>query len=329
MMKRLYNYLIINLVAILLASCGTDLEPEIFPNRTIANGYITSFNTGSVEKIFVSESKIYFYSQGTERLITYDLATRTTNEMEIQMEVDESIDEGGYLGEEYRRYLLENLANINSLRPGGGFWYNGKGYVVTWDRIYIFSPETSTWTYSDMNQNQYVDGNDVSNSVFINNQMIQISASSIYYFSPETMTWRKENITRLFQDLSNRKTLLVGNENKLYAYDYYEKSLYLYDFASNLWQEMELNLNSYMSGEINCVLMNGNNLYLWISSNDMTFWELDLSKSSNNIVMINVAPEYYSQILYSDFRVFNIGNTCYKLCSDNQLIPALFEFELK
>ena len=331
MMKRLYNYLGISILMILFASCGTDLEPEVFPNRTMTEGHSTSFDCNNIEILFASDSKIYFYSSDLGAMIAYDMSTRTTSNIEIQVTVSESdIPE-----EEWQRRLMDCLTNMKNLMPGGGFWYNGKGYIVTWESVFVFSPDTSVWTCDEVDAGQYNDGGQMSNAVFTNNQLVQLSSSYIYRYSVESMEWERKDITHYFNDLSvGRPVLLAGENGQLYAYDYYENSLYAYDGASNLWKEIALNPNVNKSGTVDYVLSNGNLLYFcssFYSSGSysvLNIWEIDLNKTTDNATIINIPSEYYSQVSYSEL-VFNIGNTCYNWSYDNSGLRVLYEFKLK
>lgn len=58
------------LLGIVLASCGTDLEPEVFPVRTIENVQKIAFPDGysGCQTVFVSDKELYIANGATNRL---------------------------------------------------------------------------------------------------------------------------------------------------------------------------------------------------------------------------------------------------------------------
>lgn len=327
-MKRLCNYLIISILLILSGSCGTDLDPQIFPNRTIADYYISVDNFDFKKMVFASDSKIYFYSSALNGLISYDISTRKTVEIPIQMAdgSDESAESMlGFTLDYYCDPIINN-------EYCGAFWYDGKGYLVQGVSVYVFSPESSEWSLQNISAHLYADDSEFSNAVFINNEMVQISSSYLYRFSPQEMTWEREGITHYFRQLHGyyaSTVLCKGSEDKLYAYDYYEQTLYMFVESTKLWQEIKFKQDLNLFGYVTDFWVNGNLVYFWNSSDnsdigDKTLWEIDLSKNTNNAKIVSLAPEIYSLYFYSEFNMFNVGNTFYNIC-----MGQLFEFKLK
>lgn len=332
MMKRLYNYLVINLLLVLLVSCGTDPEPEIFPNRSV--GEVESFpisdmvsDPSQCKRIFVSEDEVYFYlstyDESMSELAAYDLQTGTKREVSLSVDGDDEF----YSRSAELQILLSGLQTRSSSSPVNSCWLNGKGYVVGTEYTYIYSKDTDVWSFVQNDGSiDYFDPYNASNAVAVGDLMVQITSSDMYTLSLTDYRWNKLPMTHDF--MLNGKSKLYTDGEAIYALDRKERLLYVYNGESNLWKEyMSIDNQIFPDETIGDILINGDTYYLFLN---YSFYILEYNLKNKSYTIINT-DALASNFFYGEWEqyyLFNVGNTCYGLFFDGSG-ARLMKFNLK
>lgn len=336
-MKTLNKYIAICLLGGWFTSCGTDLEPEIFPNRVIdkVEDFVLSdvpLSPDQCTRIFVSETEVYYYLFSYDVLaefVAFDLQTGEKRTVSLTVEGD---DEQGTLRNELTYLLSDIVTRIKSSSPAGSCWYEGKGYVVGTQGTYIYSPETETWSYranTGFDESKY-DFNQASNVVVDGDVMVRITPNRMYRFSLTAFRWESIPMTHNFMLSGSMSRLLCGGGN-LYVFERDGELLYVYDKNSNLWKEYlsltDLKMWYYTSFDY--VLINGDTFYFFPNYYNRFAMEWNHGKKTATLLKLEAVWEffnYYSGLEQSG--LFNVADTCYGLGYDGT-VTDLIKFNLK
>lgn len=307
------------LVGEILTSCGTDLEPEVFPNRSIdeieAYPLTVASSPSEFRRIFVSDKEVYYYTwEMGNQLIACNFTDGQKRDVAISVTEEELTN-------------LQNLLNAGNGELGGTCWYKGKGYVVGWEKTYIYNPETSEWSVVSNDCRDIINYMDkgTSNVVVRGSDMIQISSRRIFSFSLDSYRWTYQPITHDF--MYNGSASLICDGSNLYAINDSESILYIYEEATNLWKEKESFLNNDFFGSPARILVDGNVFYL-ISSNSSFARQWD--SSNNAVTLLNMESLYSHSYTYSSdlTEMFNVKSIGYILGYDGSM-TYLMKFNLK
>lgn len=311
----------------ILSSCGTDLEPEVFPNRTIEN--IETYPISGIstpdwcKRIFVSDTEVYYYDSnssgsvetGGYQMVVLNLLTGESTNIPLIVEDDEELS-----------YLLE-LLNRNVGEFGGSCWYEGKGYVVGRERSFVYAPETKTWStvmnsYEDLGNYDY---KETSNVLVYKNEMIQISSRRMYIYSFASNRWTSRPMTHDFM-FEGSATLMSDGDN-LYALNGREGVLFVYEDSSNLWKEKMTLYGNELNGGAVKIMIDGSLFYV-LSDNSSLARQWDAS--NNTITLLKVSPLFSHPYYYyaGMENMFNIKSTGYILGYDGSM-TYLMKFNLK
>ena len=322
-MKRIKNYIVMGLLGIVLASCGTDLEPEVFPVRTIENVQKIAFPDGYLgcQTVFVSDKELYIANGASKPIIyAYNLQNGEWRDVSLVVE-DDNVD--GYFSQTLSD-LLYSLLESGSRRPGGLCWASGKGYVIGEDMTFIYSPEGDTWTY--VTNTGFSSYNSGSNMVLLGDNCVQISPTRIYTYSLSSHKWSSIPITHDFTYNYSSSAGLFSVNNKLYAcaYDPYD-GLYVYDAETHLWNEVEMKLDRRLSKfSIYKVLMTDDTVYYFTDNMDFMLMECNLKDGNLSSIIsgsvLNAGLDFY--------RTFNVGSTCFSYIYSGETYE-LIKFNLK
>lgn len=324
-MKGLYQYIVFFVLGIISVSCGTDLEPEVFPNRSVktAEEFVLmeegASDPGLCKRIFVSDTKVYFYYDITSPVLAaYDLQTGEKQEVSLAVEGDDE--------DESLHFLLCNMLGRGQSGFGGSCWYNGKGYVVDEENIFVYSPDSGAWTYiksERFNSSNFYNG---SNMVMDGDEMVQIASNRMYRLSLATYKWSYVPMTHNFALETN--PVLLNADGNLYALDKSEHLLYMYDKTSNLWKEhLSLVYGNQYNDIFAAVLINGNNYYLF-SDYSSFIWEQKMKEGTRTLVKIDDIWPYFQNYGWEQSQLFNVGDVCYGISSDGMTLK-LVKFGLK
>lgn len=311
------------LLGSLLASCGTDLQPEVFPVRTIENVQKIVFpdDCSGCQTVFVSDKELYIANEAVKPIIyAYNLQNGEWREVSLVVEGD-NVD--GYFSQTLSD-LLYSLLDSGSRKSGGLCWATGKGYVIGEDMTFIYSPETDTWTYVE--NTGFSSYNSGSNMVLMGENCVQISPTRIYTYSLSNHHWSSIPITHDFTYNYSATAELFSVNNKLYACAYEPYAgLYVYDAETNLWNEVEMKLDRRLSNfSIRKILMTDNSVYYLTDNIDFMIMECNLKDGNFSSIisgsMLSTGLDFY--------RTVNVGHTCFTYIYSGETYE-LIKFNLK
>lgn len=312
-MKRIYQYIMMYVAGGVFAACGTDLEPTVefqtVSDINMETIYLDDWSGDSFNLLFASDNTLYFceYSDVYNERRFHAIASGATEAEAIPLVVENST------GTDVSQLASAMQEYSEGSRPGGFFWLNGKGHCLTSGAHYSFSPETKTWTKEEEYVLNHFMGSNASNLVVMGDNVYQLTSQCLYTYSLVTGEWTYKYVTHNFASDYWAWNYLFAVDNALYAFDYSEKVLYVYDASANLWNEV-YSFASYMN---NCNFAVEHNGVLYVSTtvyddsySHAAFWMYDLKSKQMRFAQVkgfswggsNYIPCFVGSDLYSGAR---------------------------